>query len=170
MMAAKYLKHWGIRTFMVFMALCFMLIPSACGGGDDDGSRMGELIVGTWQRGWDEGDVIIEGDTNWRPEDFSWDLFIFRGDGTFNGMVRSGSFSLIDYFGDIIYEGTYRCDNSNLKLEYLDEQGVKRTILAQVMTFTNDTVLIKYVNEDYGITVTITLRKKQDQSSSTSAA
>ncbi len=170
MMAVKSLKHWGIRTFMVFMALCLMLIPSACGGGDDDGSRMGELIVGTWQRGWNEGDVIIEGDTNWRPEDFSYDLFVFNGDGTYNGMVRSGTFTSYDYFGDIIYEGTYRCDNNNLKLEFRDERGVKQTILAQIMMFTEDTFVIKYINEDAGITVTITLRKKKDQSSSTSAA
>lgn len=156
----------GRRLLLLLMLFSFLL--TSCGGGDDDGRRLGELIVGNWQRGWDEGDVIIEGDTQWRPEDFSYDIFIFRGDGSYNGMVRSGSFISYDYFGDVIHEGTYRCDNNNLKLEYKDESGRQQTILAQVLMFSEDMLVIKYENEDYEISVTLTLRKAQ--SSSTASA
>ena len=114
----------------LLLLLLPLLFLTGCGGGDDDGRRLGDHIVGTWQRGWEEGDVVIEGDTEWRPEDFSYDLFVFRDDGNYNGMVRNGSFAAYDIFGDIIYEGNYRCDNNNLKLEFKDEEGIKRTILA----------------------------------------
>ena len=117
------------------------------------------MIVGTWQRGWGEGDVIIEGDTDFQPEDFSYDLFVFKGDGSYNGMVRDGSFASYDEFGEVIYEGRYRCDNNNLKLEFTDEGGRKQTILAQVLMFTEDTLKIKYENEEYNVTVTMVLQK-----------
>ena len=51
--------------------LSFLLL--SCGGGDDDGQRLGEVIVGTWQRGWDKGDIVIDGDTELKPEDFAYD-------------------------------------------------------------------------------------------------
>ena len=140
-----------------------------CGGGDDDGQRLGDYIAGTWQRGWGEGDVIIEGDTDYQPENFSFDLFVFRDDGSYNGMIREGSFVSYDEFGYVIYEGHYRCDNNNLKLQFTDEGGRKQTILAQVLMFTEDMLKIKYDNEEYNVTVTMTLRKGQS-SSSTSAS
>ena len=50
----------------------FLLLPLfvCCGSGDDDGSRLGEQIVGTWYRGWEEGDVEIIGglDGSWFGE------------------------------------------------------------------------------------------------------
>ena len=164
----------GRRLLLPLIVFTFLLSPSivllsSCGSGDDDGRRLGELIVGDWQRGWNEGDVIIEGDTQWRPEDFIYDIFTFRDDGSYNGMVRNGSFSAYDYYGDVIYEGTYCCDNNNLKLEFKDESGQKQTILAQVLMFTEDMLVIKYENEDSGITVTLKLRRAQS-SSSTSAS
>ena len=110
-------------------------------------------------RGWGEGDVIIEGDTDLEPENFSYDRFIFMPDGKYNGMMRSGSFSAYDEFGDIIYEGTYRCDNNNLKLVFTNEEGRKQTILAQVLSFTDDTMTLRYENEEYNVTVTLILRK-----------
>ena len=140
-----------------------------CGGGDDDGRRLGDYIVGTWQRGWGEGDVIIEGDTDLEPDNFAYDKFVFMSDGKYNGMVRDGSFSAYDEYGEIIYEGQYRCDNNNLKLQFTDESGRKQTILAQVLVFTEDMLKIKYVNEEYNVTVTIILRKNQSSSSSASA-
>lgn len=136
-----------------------------CGGGDDDGRRLGDYIVGNWQRGWGKGDVIIEGDTDFQPEDFSYDLFVFKGDGTYNGMVRDGSFTTIDEFGDVIYEGRFRCDNNNLKMEFTDEEGRKQTLLAQVLAFTEDTLKIRYENEEYNVAVTMILRKGQSSSS-----
>lgn len=93
----------------------------ACGGGDDDGRRLGDSIVGTWQRGWGPGDVVIDGDTDLEPESFVYDQFVFRSDGAYNGMVRKGTFSSYDTEGEIIYEGDYQCDNNNLKLQYTDE-------------------------------------------------
>ena len=155
----------------VFMAVLFMSF-SACGVGDDDGRRLGDIIVGTWMRGWGVGDVIIEGDTDLQPENFSYDRFVFMGDGNYNGMVRQGSFSSFDEYGDIIYEGQYRCDNNNLKLEFTNEENRRQTILAQVLSFTDDTIILQYENEDYDVTITMTIRKSISEtysSSSTSA-
>ena len=144
----------------------FSLLTISCGTGDDDGRRLGELIVGTWQRGWGEGDVIIEGDTDLEPENFAYDRFVFMSDGKYNGMIRDGSFSSYDEFGDIIYEGTYRCDNNNLKLEFTDEEGRKQKILAQVLSFTDNMMTLRYENEEYNVTVTLILRRQKDDNSS----
>ena len=37
---------------MRVIPIVFLLFFVSCGGGDDDGRRLGEVIVGTWQRGW----------------------------------------------------------------------------------------------------------------------
>ena len=157
------IKGQFLLTSFLFL---FTFMTTSCGGGDDDGRRLGELIVGTWQRGWGEGDVIIEGDTDLEPENFAYDRFVFMSDGKYNGMIRDGSFSAYDEFGDIIYEGTYRCDNNNLKLEFTDEEGRKQKILAQVLSFTEDIMTLCYENEEYNVTVTLILRHLQDDNSS----
>lgn len=138
-------------------AALFLVI--ACGAGDDDGRRLGEQIVGTWQRGWGEGDIVVEGDTELRPENFTYDRFEFRDDGTYNGMVRSGSFVSTDVDGAVVLEGSYQCDNHNLRLEFSDSEGGRQKILAQVVSFTDDTLVLQYVVGDFGVTVTVTLRK-----------
>ena len=134
----------------------------SCSGGDDDGRRLAEEIVGTWQRGWNEGDVIIEGDTDLKPEDFTYDLFYFYGDGKYNGMVRDGSFLTVDTEGETIYEGSFQCDNNNLKLNCVNSEGEPRKILAQVLSFTDNQMQIRYVNDDYHVTVTVIIRKISD--------
>ena len=139
-----------------------LILFTACGGGDDDGRRLGDTIVGTWQRGWGEGDVVIEGDTDLEPENFTYDQFVFRGDGDYNGMVRKGTFSSYDTQGRVIYEGDYLCDNNNLKLQYLDESDVKRTILAQVVDFDESSIWIRYEEEQHNIAVTFIIRKLSD--------
>ena len=139
----------------VFLTALFFL--SACGSGDDDGQRLGELIVGTWQRGWGDSDVIIEGDTELKPENFTYDRFDFHDDGSYNGMVRKGTFIAYDTEGYVIYEGNYQCDNHNLKLEPSTDEG---TILAQVMTFTENTLMLRYENEQYNVTVTFIIYKQ----------
>lgn len=139
-----------------------LILFTACGGGDDDGRRLGDMIVGTWQRGWGEGDVVIEGDTDLEPENFTYDQFVFRGDGDYNGMVRKGTFSSYDTQGRVIYEGDYLCDNNNLKLQYLDESDVKRTILAQVVDFDESSIWIRYEEEQHNIAVTFIIRKLSD--------
>ena len=139
----------------VFLTALFFL--SACGSGDDDGQRLGELIVGTWQRGWGDSDVIIEGDTELKPENFTYDRFDFHDDGSYNGMVRKGTFIAYDTEGYVIYEGNYQCDNHNLKLEPSTGEG---TILAQVMTFTENTLMLRYENEQYNVTVTFIIYKQ----------
>ena len=68
------------------LATLFFLL--GCGTGDDDGRRLGDFIVGTWQRGWGEGDVVIEGNTDLEPENLAYDKFMFRADGSYNGMMR----------------------------------------------------------------------------------
>ena len=143
-----------------------LMFTCSCGAGDDDGQRLGEYIVGTWYRGWGEGDVIIDGDSDIQPENFSYDKFVFMPDGKYNGMMRSGSFATYDVFGDLIYEGTYRCDNNNLRLEYVNESGSKQKILAQVMSFTEDTITLRYENDEYNVTVTMIIRKNYSSSTS----
>lgn len=143
-----------------FTAVLFAFSVSSCGGGDDDGQRLGELIVGTWQRGYGPTDIIIEGNTELEPENIAYETFIFQGDGSYNGMVREGSFTSIDKFGSTVYTGTYRCDNNNLKLEFTDESNRQQSLLIQVVGFTTDQLRLNYKNEDYNITVTITLYKR----------
>ena len=143
---------------VIYRAACLaaLFFALSCGGGDDDGRRLGEIIVGTWQRGWGEGDVIIEGNTELSPENFAYDRFEFNADGSYNGMVRKGTFVAYDTYGNIIYEGTYQCDNHNMKLEPSTGEG---KMLAQVVSFTDNTVILCYENEDYNITVTFIVRK-----------
>ena len=137
-------------------ALLFFL---GCTGGDDDGRRLGEMIVGTWQRGWGEGDVVIDGDTELQPENFTYDKFIFNNDGTYNGMVRKGTFVTIDKEGEVIFEGDYQCDNNNLRLEFLDEGVRKQKILAQIVSFTEHEILLRYDSDEWGVTVSLKIRK-----------
>ena len=143
---------------VIYRAACLaaLFFALSCGGGDDDGRRLGEIIVGTWQRGWGEGDVIIEGNTELSPENFAYDRFEFNADGSYNGMVRKGTFVAYDTYGNIIYEGTYQCDNHNMKLEPSNGEG---KMLAQVVSFTDNTIILRYENEDYNITVTFIVRK-----------
>lgn len=135
--------------------LAALLFAFACGGGDDDGRRLGEVIVGTWQRGWGEGDVVIEGNTELRPGDFIYDRFIFNDDGSYNGMVRKGTFIAYDIYDGIIFEGNYQCDNHNMRLEPNGEGK----ILAQVVSFTDNTLKLRYENEEFNVTVTLIIRK-----------
>ena len=145
----------------IYRAACLaaLLFVFACGGGDDDGRRLGEVIVGTWQRGWGEGDVVIDGDTELQPENFTYDKFIFNNDGTYNGMVRKGTFVTIDKEGEVIFEGDYQCDNNNLRLEFLDEGGRKQKILAQIVSFTEHEILLRYDSDEWGVTVSLKIRK-----------
>lgn len=150
------------KKFFLYRAACLMaalLFFSGCTGGDDDGRRLGEMIVGTWQRGWGEGDVVIDGDTELQPENFTYDKFIFNNDGTYNGMVRKGTFVTIDKEGEVIFEGDYQCDNSNLRLEFLDEGGRKQKILAQIVSFTEHEILLRYDSDEWGVTVSLKIRK-----------
>lgn len=147
--------------------LAALLFLPACGAGDDDGRRLGDIIVGTWQRGWGEGDVIIDGTTEIKPEEIAYDKFVFTGDGTYNGMVRKGSFSAWSFDGSLISEGSYQCDNYNMKLEYTDSEGVDRKILAQVVSFSEETIWLKYEDETHHVTVAFVIRKGQSSSSLT---
>lgn len=153
-----------LSKHIVYRAACLaaLIFTLACGTGDDDGSRLGDQIVGTWYR----TDLTIEGESPVDPEDLTYHHFIFSGDGSYNGMVRSGSFSAISRYGNLIYEGTYKCDNNNLRLEYNDE-GKTQKIHAQVVSFTSEQILLRYENEEYGVTVNLTLSIHAPSSSST---
>ncbi len=151
------------KSLLLFFTFHFSLFALyACSGGDDDGRRLGEMIVGTWQRGWNEGDVIIDGDPSLEPENFVYDLFYFYGDGSYNGMVRNGSFLTVDTEGEMIFEGTYQCDNNNLKLDCVNSIGERQEILAQVLSFSENEMKIRYVNDEYKVTVTVIIRKVSD--------
>ena len=150
-----YFRPFNFLLTSFLFLLTSLLFFNSCGGGDDDGRRLGEVIVGTWQRGWGEGDVVIEGDTDLRPENFAYDQFVFNDDGSYNGMVRNGTFIAYDTYGDVIFEGKYQCDNHNMKLEPDGEEK----LLAQVVYFTDDTLQLRYENEEYNVTVTFIVRK-----------
>ena len=129
----------------------------SCGSGDDDGNRLAEQIVGTWYRGWAEGDVEIIGDVDVAPEDFIYYYFTFAGDGSYNGMVRDGSFTAYDIYDNTIYTGTYKCDTDNLRLEYT-EAGRKQKIQARVLSFDEKTLMLEYKNTDLEVPVTVRLK------------
>ena len=135
-----------------------LLCLFSCDGGDDDGRRLGEVIVGTWQR----DEIIIDGDTSIKPEDLTYDLFYFYGDGDYNGMVRTGSFLTVDTAGEMIFDGSYQCDNNNLKLDCVNSSGEQRKILAQVLSFTDNQMQIRFVIDEYDVTVTVIIRKISD--------
>ena len=146
-MSSKYTLLYRVACLATLV-----LLFCSCGTGDDDGSRLGELIVGTWQR----ADLQIEGDTDFEPEDFTYDLFVFNGDGGYNGMVREGTFTSISKWGNVIFAGDYKCDNSTLRLEY-DDEGTRRKIVAQVMSYDEKTMMLQYNVEDYNITIRLLL-------------
>ena len=122
------------KTIIRAVFLTALILLPACGSGDDDGRRLGELIVGTWQRGWGEGDVVFEGETELTPENFTYDKFEFHDDGSYNGMVRKGTFIAYDTRGQIIFEGRYQCDNHNLKLEPSTIEGATTLSCSQTRT------------------------------------
>ncbi len=146
---------------LLTLSLSHLLTFISCSGGDDDGRRLGETIIGTWQCNSQNGDVTIEGDlpTGEDAEDEAPVIafegrFTFLDDDSYNGMVRKGSFVSTDQEGNTISGGLYQCDNSTLKLT-ID----RRVIVAQVMSFSDDTILLRYVNEDYHVTIFATLHK-----------
>ena len=142
------LSKTNIFNRAAIMAALFLIV--SCGGGDDDGRRLGETIIGTWQR----GEVVIDGDTELQPEDIDLDKFVFQADGTYNGMVRQGSFVATDIGGETVMEGSYKCDNNTLRME-----SSRQVIVAQVAAFSDDMIQLRYVNETYRVTVSLTLRR-----------
>lgn len=140
-----------------FFLLLLLPLFVCCGSGDDDGSRLAERIVGTWYRGWEDGDVEIIGDVNVAPEDFIYHYFTFSGDGSYNGMVRDGSFCAYDTYGDTIYAGTYKCDNDNLRLEYANGSQ-KQKIQARVLSFDDMSIKIEYKNTDMDVPFTVRIK------------
>jgi hypothetical protein len=149
----------GIARASAFFVLLLLLI--GCTGGDDDGRRIGDTIVGTWHRGTNPDDVVIEGDAELDPDALPIQKLIFLGDGSYNGMVRKGSFQALSKDGEITSEGTYQCDNSNLRLEYIDEYSEKQKLLMQVVSFTEDVVRLRYVMGTFGVTITVNIYKQQ---------
>lgn len=149
----------GIARASAFFVLLLLLI--GCTGGDDDGRRIGDTIVGTWHRGTNPDDVVIEGDAELDPDALPIQKLIFLGDGSYNGMVRKGSFQALSKDGEITSEGTYQCDNSNLRLEYIDEYSEKQKLLMQVVSFTEDVVRLRYVMGTFGVTITVNIYKQK---------
>lgn len=161
-------KWW--RYLPLLFTFHFSLLTTSCGVGDDDGRRLGDYIVGTWQRGWGPDDVIIEGvpvdedgDTVWTPDRFTYDKFIFHGDGNYNGMVRTGTFCILGVEGDTAFVGNYKCDNSNLRLDLTNQDGMQQTLLALVKSFTENTLVFSYEAEEIasGLHVQMTIRKEE---------
>ena len=153
----KQVKTLVNSLLLLFTIHCSLFTLTSCGSGDDDGSRLAEQIVGTWYRGWEEGDVEIIGDVDVSPEDFLYYYFTFSGDGSYNGMVRDGSFCAYDIYDHTIYTGTYKCDNDNLRLEY-SQGSQKQKIQAQVLSFDETTIKLEYKNTDMKVPFTVRLK------------
>ena len=153
----KQVKTLVNSLLLLFTIHCSLFTLTSCGSGDDDGSRLAEQIVGTWYRGWEEGDVEIIGDVDVAPEDFLYYYFTFSGDGSYNGMVRDGSFCAYDIYDHTIYTGTYKCDNDNLRLEY-SQGSQKQKIQAQVLSFDETTIILEYKNTDMKVPFTVRLK------------
>lgn len=117
--------------------------------------------MGTWQRGTNPDDVVIDGDAELDPDELPIQELVFLGDGTYNGMVRKGSFQAFSQDGRMTSKGTYQCDNSNLRLEYLDEYDEKQKLLMQVISFTEQVVQLRYVMDAIGVTITVNIYKKE---------
>ena len=62
---------------------------------------------------------------------------------------------------------TVWCVRARSKLEYTDSEGVDRKILAQVVSFTEETIWLKYEDETHHVSVTFVIRKGQSSSSLT---
>ena len=77
-------------------------------------------------------------------------------------MVRTGSFLTVDTAGEMIFDGSFQCDNNNLKLDCVNSSGERRKILAQVLSFTDNQMQIRYVIDEYDVTVTVIIRKISD--------
>ena len=129
----------------------------SCGTGDDDGRRLGDVIVGTWYR----DSLALESDSILDPEDFTHHRFDFRSDGSYNGMVRQGSFISISRFGNVINEGTYKCDNDNLRLEYVDDETGKQTVLSRILSYTDSTIYLssKFDSGEIDVYIKMWLKK-----------
>ena len=69
-------------------------------------------------------------------------------------MVRKGSFLVKNVDGETVLEGSYQCDNNTLKME-----SSHQVIVAQVASFSDDTIQLRYVNENYHVTISLTLKK-----------
>ena len=157
-------NHQGLGSSGIARASAFfilLLLLASCSGGDDDGRRLGDTIVGTWQRGTNPDDVVIDGDAELDPDELPIQELVFLGDGTYNGMVRKGSFQTFSQDGRMTSEGTYQCDNSNLRLEYLDEYDEKQKLLMQVVSFAEQVVQLRYVMDAIGVTITVNIYKKE---------
>ena len=69
-------------------------------------------------------------------------------------MVRKGTFHVTDADGNTVLDGSYQCDNNTLKLE-----SDNQVIVAQVISFSEKTIQLRYVNGNYHVTVSLTLQK-----------
>ena len=74
-------NHQGLGSSGIARASAFfilLLLLTGCSGGDDDGRRLGDTIVGTWQRGTNPDDVVIDGDAELDPDELPIQELVFH--------------------------------------------------------------------------------------------
>lgn len=118
---------------------------SSCGSDDND-LRPADIIVGNW---------TIE-KYKLEPKDDELEI-------TLSNMVcdAASHFTVYTRYDDVAYEGTYEIGDDYIRLEYVDEDGKAQKILAQILDYSENTLVITYKYEDskQDIKLTIWLKK-----------
>ena len=121
------------------------VLMSSCGSDDND-LRPADIIVGNW---------TIE-KYKLEPKDDELEI-------TLSNMVcdAASHFTVYTRYDGVAYEGTYEIGDDYIRLEYVDEDGKAQKILAQILDYSENTLVITYKYEDskQDIKLTIWLKK-----------
>lgn len=121
------------------------VLMSSCGSNDND-IRPADIIVGNW---------TIE-KYELEPEDDELEI-------TLSNMVcdAANHFTVYTRYDDVAYEGTYEIGDDYIRLEYVDEDGKAQKILAQILDYSENTLVITYKYEDSKQDIKLTLWLKK---------
>ena len=121
------------------------VLMSSCGSNDND-LRPADIIVGNW---------TIE-KYKLEPEDDELEI-------TLSNMVcdAASHFTVYTCYDDVAYEGTYEIGDDYIRLEYVDEDGKAQKILAQILEYSENRLVITYKYEDSKQDIKLTLWLKK---------
>lgn len=132
---------------MVTRLLCIISIfISVLSCSSDNSISPKEIIVGEWS---------VE-KYNIEPDNFgelAWKTIICD---------ERGNFKVIDRFGDIAIEGSYEIGDAYLRLDFQDGTNRSDRILAQIINFTETTLVLYYKDTENDIAVQLWLKKHNE--------